>query len=379
MEPKTRKLLPCHICGQLKRLSNVENCDHKKLNKTSSQYVIRCDKCDTKLLRKNLKRHLTRWHTKKNYININMPRKSIENDDSFGIDCDSVTSLIEVKKIISSAFSNSNSVSLLTSYYRYFPIKKLSCKGVEIEYISHESRFLTYDIPLNIESYTKINDFQEKEIKKIIDTNDKSNESQVLSQICNLSYTSILELYYVMQEIIKHCSNIVYNINSNSSKKNKKIFPIKREKYRHCENVYCIEKNTFYSIWNYFKNIKQLHFKHLLHIHTLKKNEGRLSYKYMYMFINEVDRSFQQIKYALSIYTVIDVDKYIFPQPFLESTFKEFKNSAFSDKNVFNDSLEIKKQNDLKNNLEKPFCKVSTFYPKDNISTITKKKYVYST
>jgi hypothetical protein len=93
----------------------------------------------------------------------------------------------------------------------------------------------------------------------------------------------------------------------------------------------------------------------------------------MYMFINEVDRSFQQIKYALSIYTVIDVDKFIFPQPFLESTFKEFKNSAFSDKHVFNDSLEIKKQNDLKNNLEKPFCKVSTFYPKDNISTITKK------
>jgi hypothetical protein len=100
-----------------------------------------------------------------------------------------------------------------------------------------------------------------------------------------------------------------------------------------------------------------------------------LSYKYIYMYINELDRSFQQIQYALAIYTVIDADKIIFPKPFLESVFKEFGNSAFSDKHVFNDLLDIKIQNDRKNNLQKPVFTPLTFYPKYNIANSTKSLY----
>ena len=149
----------------------------------------------------------------------------------------------------------------------------------------------------------------------------------------------------------------------------------KRPKYRHCENVYCINKKTFYSIWNYFKNIKPFHFKHLLNLHTLKKNDGRLSHKYIYLYITEVDRSFHQIKSALAIYTVIDADKEKFPKPFLESVFKEFENSAFSDKHVFNDLLDIKIQNEHKHNLQKPVFTPSTFYPEYNKSNCTTSLY----
>lgn len=371
----SRKLLPCDICGKMKRRENIDKCDHKNINKTLNT-KIRCFKCDAELLKKNIKRHIHRWHTKKISIFLNMARSTIENEDSeVSIDCDGIETLAEVKKRISKVFLNSNTVSLLTSCYRYFPIKKLSCKGVEIEYISNHSSFLTYDIPLNIESSTKINSFQEKTIQEIIVKNDKSNESQVLSQIFNLSYTCILELFYVMQDIINNSSIIVYNINCNSSKKNKTIVPRKRPKYHHCENVYCINKKTFYSIWNYFKTIKQFHFKHLLNLHTLKKKDGRLSQKYIYMYINEVDRSFQQIKSALAIYTVIDADKEQFPKPFLESVFKEFENSAFSDKHVFNDLLDIKIQNENKHNLLKPVFTPSTFYPKYNKSNSTTSVY----
>ena len=219
----SRKLLPCDICGKMKRRENIDKCDHKNINKTLNT-KIRCFKCDAELLKKNMKRHLHRWHTKKISIFLNMARSTIENEDSeVSIDCDGIETLAEVKKRISKVFLNNNTVSLLTSCYRYFPIKKLSCKGVEIEYISNHSSFLTYDIPLNIESSTKINSFQEKTIQEIIVKNDKSNESQVLSQIFNLSYTCILELFYVMQYIINNSSIIVYNINCNSSKKKKKL------------------------------------------------------------------------------------------------------------------------------------------------------------
>lgn len=372
---KKKKIVKCHICGQNKRLENIWKCNHRKVKKASN-HIIRCNKCDKKILRKNLNRHLQRWHTRKISIYLNMPRYLIEKEDSeWTIDCDSVETIYEMKTKIAQLFTVTNFVSLYTSRYnRYFPIKSLSRFGVEIEYMSHKSQFssCTYDISLNIESSSQINKFQENQILSIILKNEKIDEYQVFNQIFNLSYPSILKLYYVMDEIIKHSSNIVYNINSNSSKKNKRTFLRKRPKYFHHENVYRINKKTFYIIWNYFKDIKKFHFKHLLQLHSLKKNEGRLSYKYIYLYINEVDRSFKQIIDCLSIYTVIDADKFIFPQPFLDSIFEEFKNIVFSDKYIYDDSIQTKKENELQNHLKKPFCPVSTFYEANKISTYVK-------
>ena len=341
----TKEYLEAHWKTDCRLTNNSDTLKPEKEKNAKKKQTL-CPKCSNVILSKNLKRHLKNIHSKIIIINYFVPRQLIDkasNSESV-VDADSIKTLTLLRRIIKIKLKKHQTIQIMT-HYKNSNILKLELKGVEIKIIQYKSQCNSCCIfsQFNICSYQRqcigldfseeLTRIQQEKITEILHKNNLIHtENYFLQNILNLAYEDILLLYFILREIIKVSSIVFYNVHVNSSTKNKKKFKRKRKKYYHNENVYKIKKKIFYKLWNYFNTIKKFNFKHLLGLDTLKKIDGRYSAKYLYIYIRQVDIRFIQIKQCLSIYTIIDPTKNMFPKSFLECMFQEFKNVIYTNK-----------------------------------------------